>query len=194
MLEREDPRDALISAPGLQRLCRICRPERGSARAACAAGHSSRMRVRTSCLSSCVATCPRASRNCSAASTTRSCSPRPASSALGWMRTSRRYLPTREFPSAVSQGAIGVCAREGDRSRCAGCTRWTMPPRDSRRLAERALLRKIEGGCQVPLGALATLTGAPSEPVRRGMRARWLEDAECRGFNHRRRQERDSAR
>lgn len=69
------------------------------------------------------------------------------------------HLPTADFPSAVSQGAIAVCAREED----AGTARWLRPlEHEPTRLAvtaERALLRRIEGGCQVPLGALAQLTG-----------------------------------
>lgn len=68
-------------------------------------------------------------------------------------------LPTREFPSAVSQGAIGVCARSDDST----ALRWLRALDDvSARLAttaERELLRRIEGGCQIPLGALATVEG-----------------------------------
>jgi hydroxymethylbilane synthase len=70
------------------------------------------------------------------------------------------HLPTRDFPSAVSQGAIGVCARSDD----AEASRWlrALDHRATRLAvtAERALLRRIEGGCQVPLGALATLDGS----------------------------------
>jgi hydroxymethylbilane synthase len=61
------------------------------------------------------------------------------------------------MPPAVSQGAIGVCARAGDEP----VLRWlhALDHAPTRVLvtAERALLRRIEGGCQVPLGALATL-------------------------------------
>jgi hydroxymethylbilane synthase len=61
------------------------------------------------------------------------------------------------FAPAVSQGVIGICARAGD----AATLRWLAPleDRDARLAAsaERALLRRIEGGCQVPLGALATV-------------------------------------
>ncbi len=64
-----------------------------------------------------------------------------------------------DFPPAVSQGVIGVCARADD----AATLNWLRPLDDhAARLAttaERALLRKIEGGCQVPLGALGTATG-----------------------------------
>ena len=70
------------------------------------------------------------------------------------------YLPPAEFPPAVSQGVIGVCARSDD----ARSLEW-LAPLDDRcaRLAvsaERSLLARLEGGCQVPLGALAELEGA----------------------------------
>ena len=68
-------------------------------------------------------------------------------------------LPTTEFTPAVSQGAIGCCMRAGDTE----VTRWMLPLDNLHaRLetaAERALLRHIEGGCQVPLGALARVDG-----------------------------------
>jgi hydroxymethylbilane synthase len=68
-------------------------------------------------------------------------------------------LPVDEFPPAVSQGAIGVCMRTGDSE--AG--RWLkkLDNRASRlaTTAERALLRRLEGGCQVPLGAIGSLDG-----------------------------------
>ena len=73
-------------------------------------------------------------------------------------RITERLSPV-QFPPAVSQGAIGVCARSNDRV----TARWLDPlDHAATRLAataERALLQRIEGGCQVPLGALAHLTG-----------------------------------
>jgi hydroxymethylbilane synthase len=76
---------------------------------------------------------------------------------LGLERHISAHLPTPDFPSAVSQGAIGVCARSSDDE----AARWlqALDHRATRLAvtAERALLRKIEGGCQVPLGALATV-------------------------------------
>jgi hydroxymethylbilane synthase len=78
---------------------------------------------------------------------------------LGLADEVSEYLAPETFPPAVSQGVIGVCARAGD----AATLRWLTPLDDrAARLtstAERALLRKIEGGCQVPLGALATVRG-----------------------------------
>jgi hydroxymethylbilane synthase len=68
-------------------------------------------------------------------------------------------LPLEDFTPAVSQGAIGCCSRADD----AETARWMKPLDDaSARVAttaERALLRRIEGGCQVPLGAIARITG-----------------------------------
>jgi len=61
------------------------------------------------------------------------------------------------FYNALGILAIGVAARSID----AAALRWVVPLDDSEaRLAttaERALLRRLEGGCQVPLGALATV-------------------------------------
>jgi len=82
---------------------------------------------------------------------------------LGLAEQVSEYLAPEAFPPAVSQGVIGVCTRAGD----AATLRWLTPLDDrTARLtstAERALLRKIEGGCQVPLGALATVRGGTLE-------------------------------
>jgi hydroxymethylbilane synthase len=78
---------------------------------------------------------------------------------LGLDKHITERLHTTDFTPAVSQGAIGVCARSED----AETLRWLRSlDNASARLettAERALLRKIEGGCQVPLGALARVAG-----------------------------------
>lgn len=78
---------------------------------------------------------------------------------LGWADRVSQYLDVPGWLPAVGQGALAVVAREDrpevlDRLRplhdfgAAACT-----------TAERALLRSLEGGCQVPIGALATLDG-----------------------------------
>ena len=78
---------------------------------------------------------------------------------LGLARHVTEYLSVESFPPAVSQGVIGVCARSGDEA----TLRWlaALDERDARLAAsaERALLSHLEGGCQVPLGALATVQG-----------------------------------
>jgi hydroxymethylbilane synthase len=78
---------------------------------------------------------------------------------LGLAKHINTYLPLDEFTPAVSQGAIGCCARAGDTE----AARW-MKPLDNatarlETTAERALLRTIQGGCQVPLGAIGRLNG-----------------------------------
>jgi len=78
---------------------------------------------------------------------------------LGLERHITAYLPCRQFTPAVSQGAIGVVCRETD----VETTRWLSALDDAptriETLAERALLRRVEGGCQVPLGAVGRLRG-----------------------------------
>jgi hydroxymethylbilane synthase len=76
---------------------------------------------------------------------------------LGLEQNISELLSLDTFPPAVSQGAIGVCMRTGD----AEAGRWLqkLDDRASRlaTTAERALLRRLEGGCQVPLGAIGIL-------------------------------------
>jgi hydroxymethylbilane synthase len=78
---------------------------------------------------------------------------------LGWGGRISEYLDPPEWLPAVGQGALAIVARSGDEStrrvlqvmhdaECAACVR-----------AERALLRALEGGCQVPIGALARQEG-----------------------------------
>ncbi len=78
---------------------------------------------------------------------------------LGLQDHLSELLLTDDFPPAVSQGVIGVCCRAGDEETLT----WLRPLDDqAARLAataERALLRRLEGGCQVPLGALGTAMG-----------------------------------
>ncbi|MBV8853126.1 MAG: hydroxymethylbilane synthase [Sinobacteraceae bacterium] len=78
---------------------------------------------------------------------------------LGLESRITQLLPVEHFPPAVSQGAIGVCTRTGDLQ----ALRWleSLDARDTRlaTTAERALLRAIEGGCQVPVGALGSVRG-----------------------------------
>ncbi len=67
------------------------------------------------------------------------------------------HLDVQVMPPAVSQGAIGVCARAGDAAALQWLRALDHPATRLAVTAERALLRRLEGGCQVPLGALATL-------------------------------------
>jgi hydroxymethylbilane synthase len=75
---------------------------------------------------------------------------------LGLEHRITQHLPPEEFPPAVSQGAIGICTRAGDGFSSGWLRALEDPATRLATTAERALLEHIEGGCQVPLGALAT--------------------------------------
>jgi len=64
-----------------------------------------------------------------------------------------------EWLPAVSQGALGVTTREGDEVTAAFLACLHDPGAATTTAAERAFLRALEGGCQIPIGALATLHG-----------------------------------
>ena len=76
---------------------------------------------------------------------------------LGLEEHIAEYLPADRMYPAVSQGAVAVQVREGD----AATIEWLAPldHGDTRlaTIAERAMLRRLEGGCQVPVGGLATI-------------------------------------
>jgi hydroxymethylbilane synthase len=76
---------------------------------------------------------------------------------LGLERHVSEYLSPERFPPAVSQGVIGVCARAGESATLRWLGRLDDPAARVAASAERALLRRLEGGCQVPLGALASV-------------------------------------
>lgn len=78
---------------------------------------------------------------------------------LGLEGNVSQYLPAEVFPPAVSQGVIGVCARASDTETLRWLQALDDPGARFASTAERALLRRLEGGCQVPLGALGTLSG-----------------------------------
>jgi hydroxymethylbilane synthase len=69
------------------------------------------------------------------------------------------YLSLDLVLPAVSQGALGVQIRAGDD----GVAPWVRPldhgPTRAATTAERACLRTLEGGCQVPVGALGEVDG-----------------------------------
>ena len=77
---------------------------------------------------------------------------------LGLAGAITEYLPPGQFPPAVSQGIIGVCARREDAATLRRLE--VLDDRDAHlaAAAERALLKRLEGGCQVPLGALAAVS------------------------------------
>ncbi len=74
---------------------------------------------------------------------------------LGLERHVSAYLSPEDFAPAVSQGAIAVVSRADDERSMRWLAAADHLPTRLATLAERALLRRVEGGCQIPLGALA---------------------------------------
>jgi hydroxymethylbilane synthase len=60
---------------------------------------------------------------------------------------------------AAGQGAVAVTCRADDTNALALVGVLDHPATRSAVLAERAFLRSLEGGCQIPLGALARISG-----------------------------------
>jgi hydroxymethylbilane synthase len=82
---------------------------------------------------------------------------------LGLPERISSYLPMEHVMPAVSQGAVAVQIRDADeRVLC-----WIGPldhvPTRVATDAERSLLRTLEGGCQVPVGALARVEAGQLE-------------------------------
>jgi hydroxymethylbilane synthase len=78
---------------------------------------------------------------------------------LGWADRIAAYLDAPGWLPAVGQGALAVVAR-ADRTDVLDRLRALHDPRAAAcTAAERALLRALEGGCQVPIGALARVDG-----------------------------------
>ena len=78
---------------------------------------------------------------------------------LGLERHITEYLALDRFLPAVAQGAVAVEIRAQDDITRDWVRRLNHPPTYLATAAERALLARLEGGCQVPVGALATLAG-----------------------------------
>ncbi|PRR71179.1 hydroxymethylbilane synthase [Neomoorella humiferrea] len=68
-------------------------------------------------------------------------------------------LPYSICLPAVGQGAIGVEIRADDEEMARIVAAINHAPTAAAVYAERAFLRSLEGGCQVPIGALATVEG-----------------------------------
>ena len=67
------------------------------------------------------------------------------------------FLPFDYFLPAVSQGAVGVQVRADDLETRSWTDALDHPPTRAATSCERALLRRVEGGCQVPVGAYADI-------------------------------------
>lgn len=76
---------------------------------------------------------------------------------LGWEQEITEYLATDLSLPAIAQGALGIEARQDDRFVAELLARFEHRPTRITVTAERALLHRLEGGCQVPIAAHALL-------------------------------------
>ncbi|NBD33070.1 MAG: hydroxymethylbilane synthase [Cyanobacteria bacterium] len=68
-------------------------------------------------------------------------------------------IPSEVSLHAVGQGALGIECREGDTRILDLLKAIEDPETRDRTLAERAFLRELEGGCQVPIGVNSAIEG-----------------------------------
>ena len=78
---------------------------------------------------------------------------------LGKMELVRQVLPTEVMCPAAGQGALAVEIHAGDSAMRQHTAFLDDPAARATTTCERALLSKLGGGCQVPIGALAELRG-----------------------------------
>jgi hydroxymethylbilane synthase len=78
---------------------------------------------------------------------------------MGWADRITGYIPTSQMVSAVGQGAIGIEIREDDAFMTDVMTKIADPDTMTCVAAERVVMRTLEGGCQVPIGAYARIEG-----------------------------------
>jgi len=82
---------------------------------------------------------------------------------LGFASQVSEYLPVDVSLPAIGQGALGLESRIDDAETNAMIDFFNHPQTAAPVTAERALLRRLEGGCQVPIAAFGTVTGEQLE-------------------------------
>lgn len=78
---------------------------------------------------------------------------------MGLENQATQFIPTDIMVPAIGQGALGIEARQDDSETLVLLKVLHHPPTAVCVAAERAFLATMEGGCQVPLAALCTLSG-----------------------------------
>jgi hydroxymethylbilane synthase len=78
---------------------------------------------------------------------------------LGFGDRIHQSIPADISLHAVGQGALGIECREGDDATLAVIKALEHTPTAYRCRAERAFLRELEGGCQVPIGVNTVISG-----------------------------------
>jgi len=78
---------------------------------------------------------------------------------MGMADQMHQFISTDILLPAVAQGTLGIQTRDADDEINALVDRLNDPDTVARTKAERAFLARLEGGCQVPIAAYATLEG-----------------------------------
>jgi hydroxymethylbilane synthase len=78
---------------------------------------------------------------------------------LGWEQEITEYLPPDVSMPAIGQGALGIEGRRDDTFVRAVLSRLEHAPTRTTVMAERSLLHRLQGGCQVPIAAHARFAG-----------------------------------
>jgi len=78
---------------------------------------------------------------------------------MGWSNKVTEYLTPEVSLPAIGQGALGLEGRRHDRFVETLVEKLEHRPTRTAVMAERALLKRLEGGCQVPIAAHATVKG-----------------------------------
>jgi hydroxymethylbilane synthase len=78
---------------------------------------------------------------------------------LGMGDRIHQVIPAEISLHAVGQGALGIECRLGDEEIVQVIKSLEYPESRDRCLAERSLLRQLEGGCQVPIGVNTKIEG-----------------------------------
>lgn len=79
---------------------------------------------------------------------------------LGWAHEITEYLAPDISLPAIGQGALGIEGRRDDQFVRSVLSGLEHAPTRTMVRAERALLHRLQGGCQVPIAAHATLAGS----------------------------------
>ncbi|MDA8440876.1 MAG: hydroxymethylbilane synthase [Peptococcaceae bacterium] len=82
---------------------------------------------------------------------------------MGWSERITERIDFNHFLPAVGQGAVGVEIRENDAEIAALVAKLDHFPTSTAIRAERAMLKRLEGGCQIPIGALGQVKGEQLE-------------------------------
>ena len=106
---------------------------------------------------------------------------------MGWQAKITEYLPMDICLPAISQGALGIETRKNQKEIKRIVSALDHPETRMAVLAERALLKKLEGGCQVPIAAYGEIKNAEiylQAMVGSLEGARIIRDSECGSTDH----------